>query len=79
MTLDHRGMSLGLIGHHEIPRRLECLEVVFGSDHQKRIAHLKIKCRDTIGDVLTIAMHREHHAVVLLAEVRLGERNSDER
>ena len=79
MTLDHRGMSLGLVGHHEITRRLKRIEVVLGGDHQKSIAHLKIKRRDTIGDVLTIPMHREHHAVVLLAEVRLGERNSDER
>ena len=79
MTLDHRGMSLGLVGHHEITRRLKRIEVVLGGDHQKSIAHLQVESCNAIGDILTIAVHREHHAVVLLAEVRLGERNSDER
>ena len=69
---------VGCIGHHEVAAGLERLKVVPGGDDEKGVADFQWQPGDAGSDVHTIAVHGQHHAVVALAEIRLGQRLADQ-
>ncbi len=50
-----------------------------GGDDQQRVADFQGQLGDAAGDVHAVAVHGEHHAVVALAEIRVGEGEADQR